>query len=32
MEFLVIASVFIPFAALVMNAFDGESDDDFDFL
>ena len=32
MEILVAAAVFIPFSALVMNAFSGESEDDFDFL
>ena len=32
LEILVAAAVFIPFSALVMNAFSGESDDDFDFL
>ena len=32
MEILVAAAIFIPFSALVMNAFTGESDDDFDFL
>jgi len=26
------AAVFVPFAALVMNAFSGDSEDDFDFL
>ena len=32
MEILVAAAVFIPISALVMNAFSGESEDDFDFL
>ena len=32
MEILIAAAVFIPFSALVMNAFSGESEDDFDFL
>ena len=32
MEILVAAAVFIPFSALVMNAFSGDSEDDFDFL
>ena len=32
MEILVIAAVFIPFSALVMNAFAGDAEDDFDFL
>ena len=33
MEILVIAAIFIPFSALVMNAFAGDSDDDdYDFL
>ena len=32
MELLAIAAVFIPFSALVMNAFSGDNDDDFDFL
>ena len=32
MEILVAAAVFVPFFALVMNAFSGESEDDFDFL
>jgi hypothetical protein len=32
MEILVIAAVFIPFSALVMNAFAGDGEDDFDFL
>ena len=31
-EILVLAAVFVPFSALVMNAFSGESEDDFDFL
>jgi len=31
-EILVIAAVFVPFSALVMNAFSGDSEDDFDFL
>jgi len=26
------AAVFVPFSALIMNAFSGESEDDFDFL
>jgi len=26
------AAVFVPFFALVMNAFSGDSEDDFDFL
>jgi len=32
MEILVIAAVFIPLSALVMNAFAGDGEDDFDFL
>jgi len=32
MEILAFAAMFIPFSALVMNAFAGDSDDDFDFL
>ena len=32
MEILVIAAIFIPFSALVINAFAGDSDDDYDFL
>jgi len=32
MELLVIAAVFVPFSALVMNAFAGDSEDDYDFL
>ena len=32
MEFLVITAVFIPFSALVMNAFAGDADDDFDLM
>ena len=32
MEILVVAAIFIPFSALVMNAFAGDSDDDYDFL
>lgn len=32
MELLAIAALFVPFSALVMNAFSGDSDDDFDFL
>ena len=32
MEILVAAAVFIPLSALVMNAFSGDSEDDFDFL
>jgi len=32
MELLVIAAVFVPFSALVMNAFSGDSEDDYDFL
>ena len=31
MELLVIAAVFVPFSALVMNAFAGDAEDDFDF-
>ena len=31
-EILVLAAVFVPFSALVMNAFSGDSEDDFDFL
>jgi len=31
-EILVMAAVFVPFSALVMNAFSGDSEDDFDFL
>jgi len=31
-EILVAAAVVIPLSALVMNAFSGESEDDFDFL
>jgi hypothetical protein len=31
-EILVIAAIFVPFSALVMNAFSGDSEDDFDFL
>ena len=31
MEFLVVAAVFVPFSALVMNAFAGDAEDDFDF-
>jgi len=26
------AAVFVPFSALVMNSFSGDSEDDFDFL
>jgi len=26
------AAIFVPFSALVMNAFSGDSEDDFDFL
>jgi len=32
MEIFIVAAVFIPLSALVMNSFDGESEDDFDFL
>ena len=32
MELLIAAAVFIPFSALVMNAFAGDSEDDYDFL
>lgn len=32
MELLAIAAVFVPFSALVMNAFAGDSEDDYDFL
>ncbi len=32
LEILVMAAVFVPFSALVMNAFSGDSEDDFDFL
>ena len=32
MELLVIAAIFVPFSALVMNAFAGDAEDDFDFL
>ena len=32
MEILITAALIIPFSALVMNAFSGESEDDFDFL
>ena len=32
MEILVMAAIFVPFSALVMNAFSDESEDDFDFL
>ena len=32
MEIFIVAAVFIPFSALVMNAFDDDSGDDFDFL
>ena len=31
-EILVLAAVCVPFSALVMNAFSGDSEDDFDFL
>jgi len=31
-EILVAAAIFIPLSALVMNAFSGDSEDDFDFL
>ena len=31
-EILVMAAIFVPFSALVMNAFSGDSEDDFDFL
>ena len=31
-EVLVMAAIFVPFSALVMNAFSGDSEDDFDFL
>ena len=31
-EILVMAAVFVPLSALVMNAFSGDSEDDFDFL
>ena len=31
-EVLVMAAVFVPLSALVMNAFSGDSEDDFDFL
>ena len=31
-EILVMAAVFVPLSALVMNAFAGDSEDDFDFL
>jgi len=32
MEIFIVAAVFIPFSALIMNSFDDESEDDFDFL
>ena len=32
MELAVIAAVFVPLSALIMNAFSDESDDDFDFV
>ena len=32
MELLVLAAVFVPLSALVMNAFADESEDDCDFL
>ncbi len=32
MELAVIAAVLVPLSALVLNAFSGESEDDFDFL
>jgi hypothetical protein len=32
MEIIIAVAVFIPFSALVMNAFAGDSEDDFDFL
>jgi len=32
MELIIAAAVFIPFSALVMNAFAGDSEDDYDFL
>ena len=32
MELLVIAAVFVPFSALVMNAFSGDSEDDLIFF
>ena len=32
MELLVIAAMFVPFIALVMNSFAGDAEDDFDFL
>jgi len=32
MELFIVAAVFIPFSALVMNSFNDESEDDFDFL
>ena len=31
-EIIVMAAIFVPFSALVMNAFSGDSEDDFDFL
>ena len=32
MEIIIAVAVFIPFSALVMYAFAGDSEDDFDFL
>ena len=32
MELIIAAAVFVPFSALVMNAFAGDSEDDYDFL
>ncbi len=32
MELAVIAAVLVPLSALVLNAFSGESEDDYDFL
>jgi len=32
LEILVIAAVFLPLSALVMNSFSGDSENDFDFL
>ena len=32
MELVVIAAVFVPLSALILNAFSDDSDDDYDFL